>query len=227
MSEVVLRFSDVTWGYGLEHVIRGISGELRSGSLLGLMGPNGGGKTTFLRGVKGEILLQGGTLWSGYGEDDVGYLPQKPEIRRDFPVKVREVVEGGALRHLGWWREGGVEVEKRVEESLIVMGLEGLGGADLVSLSEGQLRRVLMARMWVGDYGLNLLDEPFEYLDEEGGEALACQLRKMRSEGKTVILSLHSGRVAEELLDEVVMLSRSGCSWGCPEEILGEWRGRV
>ena len=97
----MLHFHNLTLGYARHPVVHHLHGKVPSGSLLAVIGPNGGGKSTLLKGILGQLPPLEGRIELDIPRNQIGYLPQQSRIDRQFPVTVREVVAMGLWRHCG------------------------------------------------------------------------------------------------------------------------------
>ncbi len=138
---------------------------------LGIIGPNGGGKTTLLKGDIGSIASYFRND-SFYDENvevpslKIGYLPQMSQIDKKFPISVREVISSGLSAEKPLFRPFNRSQRERVDEVIVQMGLEELAGRAIGELSGGQLQRVLLGRSIVSRPQVLILDEPNSYVDK-------------------------------------------------------------
>jgi ABC-2 type transport system ATP-binding protein len=176
------------------------------GSVCGLLGPNGSGKTTTLRLVLRILLPDRGTVAvlgrsSGRAADDrVGYLPEERGLYRK--MRVREVLRFHAS--LKGRRDGAAEVDGWLER----LGLGAWGGARVEALSKGMAQKVQFIAAVVHRPELLVLDEPFTGLDPVNQDLLVDAVLGLRREGATVVISTHDMPVAERVCDRVAMLHR-------------------
>ena len=139
---------DLSFAYGGETVLRGVSFTVEAGDYLCVVGENGSGKSTLIKGLLGLKEPSGGSVELGDGLErrEVGYLPQQTALQRDFPASVFEVVLSGRLNGLGrrcfYSREDRREAERNLER----MGMLELKRRCYQDLSGGQQQRVLLAR---------------------------------------------------------------------------------
>ena len=171
----VLALRDVSFGYppdGLRRpVLDQINLEVPQGDFLGVIGPNGGGKTTLLRLILGRIRPQRGSVMLF---DDVpqrqahriGYVPQASTIDLSIPVTALDVVLAGRLRSSPWGWRFGAEHRTAALSALARVRGEDLAHRPLRALSGGQRQRVLIARALAAGAELLLLDEPTSGLDD-------------------------------------------------------------
>jgi ABC-type Mn2+/Zn2+ transport system ATPase subunit len=203
-------------GYGGAAVLRGVTFTLREGERLGVLGPNGGGKTTLFRALMGELAPLAGTLEA---PGRFGVVPQTERSRLDFPVSALDVALTGSLSTLPWWRRPGRAERRAAREALGAVGLDDLAGATFGDLSGGQRQRVLVARALVQDASVILLDEPFTGLDNPSVERLERLLDDLAAERRGLMIATHDVDQAREW-DRVLCLNRRQVAFGEPAAVL-------
>jgi zinc transport system ATP-binding protein len=221
---IAVRYDTVSYAYphapadGSRGVaVEAISFEVRTGERLGILGPNGGGKSTLLKltlgllePTVGTIKVFGGTPKDARRERLVGYVPQRSEAATAFPLSVREAVTMAATVGLPPWRGVPRTARDHVEKCLALVGALGLVGRHVGALSGGQMQRVLMARALAASPKLLLLDEPTVGIDAAGQQQFAEMLQRVRTElGVTVIIVSHDLRTVAAGCDRVACLSRT------------------
>jgi zinc/manganese transport system ATP-binding protein len=151
---------------------------------------------------------------------DIAYLPQQAEIERDFPISAIDTVLLGHWRRIGW--RGGVTATMRETalDAIKAVGLQGLEGRPVGTLSVGQFQRMLFARLMVQDAPLILLDEPFAAIDSGTTSDLLALIADWHGEGRTVIAVLHDLAQVREYFPETLLLAREGVAWGPTETVL-------
>jgi len=205
-------------GYGGAPAISGVEFSLRAGQSLALLGPNGGGKTTLLRALLGELRPQAGTLAVAAR---CGSVPQTERSRLDYPVSALDVATMGTLSRLPWWRRPGRRERGAAAEALARVGLGELAGVTFGRLSGGQRQRVLIARALVQDAGVLLLDEPFSGLDRPSSEGLEALVGDLAAEGRGIVLATHDLGQARGC-DLVLCINRRQVACGAPAEVLDD-----
>src|SRR4051812_29227783 len=145
-------------GYGGRPVLEGLTFSVEPGERVGVLGPNGGGKSTLVRALLGELTPLAGRLEVAVR---CSVVPQTERSRLDYPVTALDVALMGSLSRLPWWRRPGRSERRSALDALGVVGLADLAGATFGELSGGQRQRVLVARALVQDAALMLLDEPY------------------------------------------------------------------
>ena len=214
-------FQNVTLGYERHPAVHHLHGAVAVGSLLAIVGPNGGGKSTLLKGIAGLIKPMGGRIELPVCRGrDLAYLPQQAEIDRSFPLTVYEMAAMGLWRSLGLFSGMGEKDRRRVALALAQVGLEGLEARTLNTLSGGQLQRVLFARLMVQDAQVILLDEPFAAIDMRTCDDLMALIQTWHREGRTVLAVLHDLALVRRDFPDALMLARETIAWGATEEVV-------
>jgi ABC-type Mn2+/Zn2+ transport system ATPase subunit len=218
----------VTVALGGRRVLDGVSFEVARGEFAALCGPNGGGKTTFLRAALGLVPLAQGSIEvlgapPGVAAAGVGYLPQTKSFGGSFPARVLDVIE--AARSGAWPFRVGGSGRARALEVLARVGGERLVDSPLRGLSGGELQRVFLARALARDPALLLLDEPTAGVDERGrAEFLELLAAIAAREDLAAVLVTHNAAAVRRLADRVVYLDGAVRAWGAPGEVLDrEW----
>jgi ABC-type Mn2+/Zn2+ transport system ATPase subunit len=215
-DSVVVEASALSAGYGGRVVIEEVSFSVSSGDRVGLLGPNGGGKTTLLRAMLGELPPIRGSLRVA---TRCGVVPQTERSRLDYPVSALDVALMGSLAQLPWWRRPGRAERQAALDALGAVGMRELAGTTFGELSGGQRQRVLIARGLVQGAGLLLLDEPFSGLDNDSAERLEVLIGDLAAEGRSVIVATHDLEQARRF-DLVLCLNRHQIAFGEPARIL-------
>lgn len=207
--------------YAYEHrgepVISGVSLDVRRGERLGILGPNGGGKSTLLRLLLGELEPDDGEVRvlgvdpaSARASGRIGYVPQRVTAELSFPLSVRQVVEQAVAVRVPAWRGIGQEARDRVLRSLELVGAADLSERPIGRLSGGQRQRVLIARAVAARPEVLLLDEPTVGIDVAGQQRFGSMLDTLRSElGLTVVVVSHELATIAATSDRVACLRRT------------------
>jgi ABC-type Mn2+/Zn2+ transport system ATPase subunit len=199
-------------GYGGRAVLEDVTFAVEPGERLGILGPNGGGKSTLLRALLGELAPLAGTLELSAR---CSVVPQTERSRLDYPVTALDVALMGSLARLGWWRRPGRRERERALAALAEVRLAELAARPFGELSGGQRQRVLVARALVQDAPLVLLDEPFTGVDAASAEVLTALVDRLAAEGRGVLVATHDVDQARTF-DRVLCLNGRQIAFGAP-----------
>ncbi len=201
-----------------------ISLHVTHGILLAIVGPNGGGKTTFIKAVLGLIKPRSGTV-SFFGQPfasqraRVAYIPQHLSVDWDFPICVLDVVLMGRYGHMGWFARPSPEDRVKAYEALHMVGLASYADRHINELSGGQQQRIFVARALVQEADLLLLDEPFVGVDMKTEKLIIEILQALRTQGKTIIVVHHDLQTLSEYFDWVLLLNKKKIAYGPVQEV--------
>jgi zinc/manganese transport system ATP-binding protein len=220
MNAPSLRLRDLTLGYDRHPAVHHLDGEVRPGALLAVVGPNGGGKSTLLKGVAGRLQPMGGAIENGFGA--AAYMPQAADLNRDFPVSVFDLALTGLCGRRGMF--GGIPRAERSRalDAIDAVGLTGFEDRSIRTLSGGQLQRLLFARLMLQDAPLVLLDEPFAAIDERTVTDLLAIIGRWHGEGRAVMAVLHDLALVRAHFPETLLLAREPIAWGPTAEALSD-----
>ena len=169
--EPVVRFENVSVKYQNVIALRNVNASIYQGDYIGIFGPNGSGKTTFLKTIIGLIEPDIGRVIVLGSENikkvrsSVGYVPQNISVKKTFPATVLEVVEMGLFGKIGFMKPLKPEDKKQAEEALHTVHLEAYRNRPIGHLSGGELQKVMVARALASKPKILLLDEPTSALD--------------------------------------------------------------
>jgi len=216
----VLGVNDVSVLYDGIKALESISGTFLKGTKTAIIGPNGGGKSTFLKVLQGIIKPNKGEVVRCYKAPEMsGYLPQQTEINRSFPISVIEVVSMGMWPYTGAFKKIPAEGMDKIYEALHQVGMHKKRDNLIGTLSGGQLQRVLFARLIVQNPQILLLDEPFNGLDNQTKEELLQLIAKWAAEGRTIIAVLHDFNLVKEFFQYTLMIATRCKEWGETQEV--------
>jgi zinc transport system ATP-binding protein len=192
-------------------ILRDLSFSVPLASSLAVIGPNGSGKTVLFRALIGAIPHTGSVRWAPGTR--IGYVPQKLDLDRDLPVTGRDLLLARARLASA--------PPTVIERALTRVGLAPDILNKLVgTLSGGQFQRLLVAFALLADPTVLLLDEPTAGVDEPGQERMNDTVRRLQTEGVTVLLISHDLSVVFRFATNVLCLSREHTCFGIPRQVL-------
>lgn len=208
--ESALAFDDVSFSYGDIHALRKVSFKIEPNQFTGVIGPNGGGKTTLLKLAMGLLQPDSGSV-SVFGKNpcdiqgDIAYVPQNLSYDRLFPISVRELVLMGRLSHLKWWGRYSAEDEEAALKALKTVGLDHLLDVPVGNLSGGQLQRSLIARALASEPKILFLDEPTSNVDTKAETDIYEMLQSL-AKTMTIVMVTHNLNTAVQIVDQVLIV---------------------
>ena len=188
-----LTVQNLSVGYDGHPVAEGISFTVSAGDYLCVVGENGSGKSTLMKTLLRLQEPLSGQIMPGDGlqRNEIGYLPQKTAVQRDFPASVREIVRSGCQGRCGLRPFYNREEKALAEEAMERMGIAALAERCFRELSGGQQQRVLLARALCATRKLLLLDEPVAGLDPKATAELYELIASLNREGVAILMVSH------------------------------------
>ncbi len=218
----LLKVSGLSLGYEGKTIVDSISFTVNQGDFLSIIGENGTGKTTLVKGLLGLIGKLSGNieLSEGITQSHIGYLSQKNLIAKDFPASVWEIVLSGFLnsKRLGLFYSK--EQKDEAEAMMKKVDILNLKNTSFSQLSGGQQQRVLLARALCAAKKLILLDEPTTGLDPKATSDFYSLLSELNKEGVTVIMVSHDVTGAIRLSSHILYLGKDSSFFGTTHQYL-------
>jgi len=213
MANHAIEVNDVTFSYDKTPILEDVTFTLNRGDFLGIIGPNGGGKTTLLKLLLGIMEPDKGVLKVlGEAPRDakhrVGYVPQYTDFNLSFPVSALDIVLMGRLHRsrIGRWYSR--KDRFKAEEVLEKVGMSDSQHTHIGELSGGQRQRVFIARALATDPEIFFLDEPTASVDPEFETDLYSFLRELNKE-VTIVLVTHDVGVISRNVKSVACVNRT------------------
>lgn len=211
----------VAFSYENINVVKELSFSIEKGDYLCIIGENGTGKTTLMKGLLGLKKPSGGHILEGedFQLGGIGYVPQQTLAQKDFPASVYEVVLSGCLNGRGWRPGYSREDREKALEKMDILGIRDLKKKCYRNLSGGQQQRVLLARSLCATKFMLLLDEPATGLDPVAAADFYQLLKSLNQDyGITVVMVSHAMREALENAKNILHLSHEGYFYGSVAE---------
>lgn len=217
-----IRTQHLCFGYDAQEVLTDVSVNIKSGEFIGLIGPNGGGKSTFLKLIMGFLSPIHGSIEvlgtrPENAQSQIAYVPQNVRFDRHFPITALEVVLGGLISKLSWWGAFSKQDYEKAYNALQKVGLTDLADRPFGTLSGGQQQRVLIARSLASDPKIFLLDEPTANVDPEAEKDILNLLNQLKGK-MTILMVTHDLQTAIHQFDRVLVVKHEILSYS-PKEV--------
>lgn len=184
----MLKVNNLCFSYGKEHTLKQVTAAVQPGELIAIIGPNGGGKTTFLKLLLGILKPSSGTIENAATR--ASYVPQRLDFDTSFPVTVRDVVLMSHLSKLSLFGTYPKIAHEKCQEAMETLGIASLANQAFGSLSGGQAQKTLIARGLASDPDLLILDEPTANIDPETSKEIIDLIASLKQK-KTILMVSH------------------------------------
>ena len=215
MNAIEIRNLKVAYGENI--ALENLNLDVEAGSLMALVGPNGAGKSTliktilrFLKQITGEIKINGKTL---------AYVPQRNSVDWDFPTTLFDVVEMGCYGRVGLFKRVNKEEKQKVLKAIEQVGMLDFKDRQISELSGGQQQRAFIARALVQEADIYLMDEPFQGVDSTTEKSIVDILKKLKSDGKTLIVVHHDLQTVPTYFETVTFINKNVIASGKIKEV--------
>lgn len=220
-----IEVSNLNVSYYGNKALKNVSFSFDTGNLIGIIGPNGAGKSTLIKAMLQLIPRESGNVTINNQpikqiRRQIAYVPQRSDIDMDFPITVKDTVLLGTYPNLKLFRR-----PKKAEKDWAMQCLEEVGMQDyykrqIAELSGGQQQRVFLARALAQKANYFFLDEPFVGIDVASEKTIIEILKKLRDEGKTVLVVHHDLSKVEAYFDELILLNKEVIETGLVKEVI-------
>lgn len=225
----ILEVSNISFGYNGNLVLDNVSFTIKKGSYIGIIGPNGGGKTTLLKIMlglikpkKGAVKIQGIDIVSYPKKYEIGYVPQRASQEIfNFPVTVYEVVSSGRTPMKSWLQRFNEKDRQAINQAMQAAKVKEFENKLIGELSGGERQRVYVARALAADPKVLLLDEPFVGIDLASQEDFYRFLKELNEkQGLTVLFVSHDVDIISHEAKEILCLNRRLVCRGRSHDVL-------
>ena len=211
-----IEIKNLTVAYGENIALEDFNLDVEIGSLMALVGPNGAGKSTliktvlkFLKQITGEIKINGKSL---------AYVPQRNTVDWDFPTTLFDVVEMGCYGRVGLFKRVNKEEKAKVLKAIEQVGMLDFKDRQISELSGGQQQRAFIARALVQEADIYLMDEPFQGVDSTTEKSIVDILKKLKSDGKTLLVVHHDLQTVPTYFESVTFINKTVIASGKVKE---------
>jgi len=212
-----IEIKNLTVAYGENIALEDFNLDVEIGSLMALVGPNGAGKSTliktilkFLKQITGEIKINGKNL---------AYVPQRNSVDWDFPTTLFDVVEMGCYGRVGLFKRVNKEEKAKVLKAIEQVGMLEFKDRQISELSGGQQQRAFIARALVQEADIYLMDEPFQGVDSTTEKSIVDILKKLKSDGKTLLVVHHDLQTVPTYFESVTFINKTVIATGKVKEV--------
>ncbi len=202
---------------------------VQPGTITGLVGPNGGGKSTLFKSImgflspsQGRVHIDDISVAKAQKQQLMAYVPQADEVDWNFPINVYDVVMMGRYGYMNIFRIPSRKDRRIVMESLDRVGMSEFKNRQIGELSGGQKKRAFLARALAQEGKVILLDEPFTGVDVKTEKSIVNLLLQLREEGHTVLVSTHDLASISTFCDRVILLNETILAEGTTAETFTE-----
>lgn len=212
MGKSLISIRDLWVEYDNTTALEGVNIDIYEDDLLGIIGPNGGGKSSLVKAIMGTTTYKG-HIW--YDESlrrgnhyQIGYMPQVSEFDMRFPISIREVVLSGLQTEKGFFGRYSAEDKRRADELLNKMGIAELASNPIGEVSGGQMQRALLCRAIISEPKLLILDEPTNFVDNRFEYEFYNMVRQLSDKMAIVMVSHDLGTITS-VVKSILCVNRS------------------
>ncbi|WP_339063111.1 metal ABC transporter ATP-binding protein [Fusobacterium animalis] len=212
-----IEIKNLTVAYGENIALEDFNLDVEIGSLMALVGPNGAGKSTliktilkFLKQITGEIKIS---------KKSLAYVPQRNSVDWDFPTTLFDVVEMGCYGRVGLFKRVNKEEKVKVLKAIEQVSMLDFKDRQISELSGGQQQRAFIARALVQEADIYLMDEPFQGVDSTTEKSIVDILKKLKSDGKTLLVVHHDLQTVPTYFESVTFINKTVIASGKVKEV--------
>ncbi len=234
MNNELVKLNQISISFDKICVLKDVNLTIKQGDFVGIIGPNGGGKTTLLKVILGLLKPTTGKRLVA-GNCILGYVPQYSQFERDFPIRVWDVVLMGRLGRRMIFKRYDNTDRKMAEDALEAVDMVPFKNYQVSKLSGGQRQRVMIARALAAQPKMLLLDEPTANVDCQHGYDLYELLKKLNDERVTIVMVSHDMSAISTYVKQIACVNKTlfyhdskeittemlEATYGCSFELLG------
>lgn len=209
----MIEIQSLSFSYDKSLILQDITTSIKKNDFVAVIGPNGGGKSTFLKlligllePTAGTIKIQNKPVVNFAGK--IGYVPQITTFDKDFPISTLDVVLGGAINHLPWHGHFSSSQKNQAKAALSQLDLLDFSHTPFGDLSGGQAQRALIARALMNSPEILILDEPTASVDKEAKQKIHHLLKNLKG-NMTIIFVTHETPGLIPLADRVFCIQKN------------------
>jgi zinc transport system ATP-binding protein len=207
MSTPLLEIKNLDIAYQKHLVLNNVSFSVFEQDFIGIIGPNGGGKTSLIKAILGLIKPVRGSIKCSLNSSEIGYLPQGSNLDENFPITVREVIASGLEHGLKVITGSSKNRRQKIENALETVGLNALQSRPIGELSGGELQRTMLARAIISAPRLLVLDEPDTHVDNQFEKELYALLKEL-NKTITILLVSHDIGIISPYIKTIACVNR-------------------
>jgi len=207
MSKPLLEIRNMDIAYQKQLVLSNVSLSVFEHDFIGIIGPNGGGKTSLLKAILGLLKPLRGSITHNIERSEIGYLPQGSQVDENFPITVKEVIASGLEHGLKTGFRTARNRRDKIERAISTVGMEALQSRPIGELSGGEFQRTLLARAIISSPRLLVLDEPDTHVDNLFETELYALLKEL-NKNITILLVSHDIGIISPYIKTIACVNR-------------------
>lgn len=211
-SKKIITLRNVSVSYDAHTALEEVNLDIYEDDFIGIIGPNGGGKSSLVKAIMGEVKYRGEIVIDDMlrrgNHYKIGYMPQVSQFDMRFPISIEEVVLSGLQTEKGFFGRYTTKDRERVAELLKKMGIEELAKRPIGEVSGGQMQRALLCRAIITEPKLLILDEPTNFVDNSFEQEFYTMVAELSKQMAVIIVSHDLGTITS-IVKSIVCVNRS------------------
>lgn len=211
-SKKIITLRNVSVSYDAHTALEEVNLDIYEDDFIGIIGPNGGGKSSLVKAIMGEVKYRGEIVFDDMlrrgNHYKIGYMPQVSQFDMRFPISIEEVVLSGLQTEKGFFGRYTTKDRERVAEILKKMGIEELAKRPIGEVSGGQMQRALLCRAIIAEPKLLILDEPTNFVDNSFEQEFYAMVAELSKQMAVIIVSHDLGTITS-IVKSIVCVNRS------------------